>query len=175
MQILWNFQAVPIKLSLKSFIPSLIVIDYADIMRSTRKYDSLRHELKLIYEELRNLAMDMEIPIWTASQANREAANATIVGLENMSEAYGKAMVADVVISISRKPMEKSSGIGRLFIAKNRSGRDGILFPIMLNTAMSKISIIDNMDEMSLSDVIKSDQSSMKNLLKTKWREINGE
>ena len=38
------------KLTMKDFIPSLIIIDYADIMRSTRSYDSLRHELKLIYE-----------------------------------------------------------------------------------------------------------------------------
>ena len=103
------------KLLLKSFVPSVIIIDYADIMRSSRKMDSLRHELKLIYEELRNLAMDMNLPIWTASQANRDASNADVVGLENMAEAYGKAMVADVVLSLSRKPMEKSSGVGRLF------------------------------------------------------------
>ena len=45
------------KLKLKSFMPSLIVIDYADIMRSSKSYDSLRHELKLIYEELRNLSL----------------------------------------------------------------------------------------------------------------------
>ena len=35
------------KLLLKSFVPSLIIIDYADIMRSSRRYDSLRHELKV--------------------------------------------------------------------------------------------------------------------------------
>ena len=50
------------KLMLRGFIPSVIIIDYADIMRSTRSYDSLRHELKLIYEELRNLAMDFTVP-----------------------------------------------------------------------------------------------------------------
>ena len=116
------------KLLLKSFIPGLIIIDYADIMKPSRKLDFLRHELKLIYEELRNLSMDLNVPVWTASQANREAANSSVVGLENMSEAYGKAMVADVVLSLSRKPIEKSSGAGRLFVAKNRSGRDGILF-----------------------------------------------
>ena len=102
---------------LKSFAPSVIIVDYADIMRSTRQYDSLRHELKLIYEELRNLAMEVNIPIWTASQANRDSAKSDIVGLENMSEAYGKAMVADVVVSLSRKPMEKATGAGRLFVA----------------------------------------------------------
>ena len=161
------------KLLLKSFVPSLIVIDYADIMRSTRKYDSLRHELKLIYEELRNLAMDMNIPIWTASQANRESANSSVVGLENMSEAYGKAMVADVVVSLSRKPMEKSTGVGRLFVAKNRAGRDGILFPIILDTSKSKIKISHENGEMSLSEVVNSDAGKMRDLLRNKWNEVN--
>ena len=161
------------KLLLKGFVPGLVVIDYADIMRSSRSYDSLRHELKLVYEELRNLSMDMNIPVWTASQANREASNASVVGLENMSEAYGKAMVADVVVSISRKPMEKADGTGRLFVAKNRAGRDGILFPIHLDTSMSKISIIENESEMSLSEVVKSDQSDMRSLLKKKWKQVN--
>ena len=162
------------KLLLKSFVPSLIIIDYADIMRSSRKFDSLRHELKLIYEELRNLAMDMNIPIWTASQANREAADKPVVGLENMAEAYGKAMVADVVLSLSRKPLEKASGEGRLFIAKNRAGRDGILFPIILDCSISKLKIVENGSELSLNDVVETDSVNMKNLLRQKWKEVNG-
>lgn len=161
------------KLLLKGFVPSLIIIDYADIMRSSRSYDSLRHELKLVYEEIRNLAMDMNFPVWTASQANRDASNAEVVGLENMAEAYGKAMVADVVVSLSRKPMEKSTGAGRLFVAKNRAGRDGILFPVYLDTSMSKLSILENDSEMSLSEVVESDSMDMKNLLKKKWRQVN--
>lgn len=159
------------KLKLKSFMPSLIVIDYADIMRSSKSYDSLRHELKLIYEELRNLAMEMKIPVWTASQANRDSAKSEVVGLENMSEAYGKAMVADVVISLSRKPLEKSTGAGRLFVAKNRAGRDGLLFPIQMDTAKSKITVLDE-EDLDLREVAKNDAASMKSLLKTKWKEV---
>ena len=157
---------------LKGFVPSLIIIDYADIMRSTRAYDSLRHELKLIYEELRNLSMDMNVPIWTASQANRDSAKSDIVGLENMSEAYGKAMVADVVISLSRKAMEKSTGSGRLFVAKNRAGKDGLVFPIHIDTAMSKITILDE-NQLTLDEAVKQDENSMKDLLKKKWREVS--
>ena len=160
------------KLLLKSFVPSVIIIDYADIMKSSRKFDSLRHELKLVYEELRNLAMDLNVPIWTASQANREASNSEIVGLENMSEAYGKAMVADVVLSISRKPNEKATGAGRIFVAKNRAGRDGMLFPMTIDTAMSKFRLMDT-NEMTLDDAMKSDGHSMKKLLKEKWDEVN--
>jgi len=160
------------KLLLKSFVPSVIVIDYADIMKSSRKFDSLRHELKLVYEELRNMAMDLNVPIWTASQANREASNAEIVGLENMSEAYGKAMVADVVLSISRKPNEKATGAGRIFVAKNRAGRDGMIFPMTIDTSMSKFRLMDT-NEMSLDDAIKSDGHTMKKLLKEKWDLVN--
>jgi len=160
------------KLSLKGFKPSLIVVDYADIMKSTKAYDSLRHELKLVYEELRNLAMEMNIPVWTASQANRDSANSDIVGLENMSEAYGKAMVADVVISISRKAMEKATGHGRLYVAKNRAGRDSILFPMLINTAQSRITLLDE-SELTLNEAVGQDSSSAKELLRAKWREVS--
>jgi replicative DNA helicase len=160
------------KLSMKDFIPSLIVIDYADIMRSTRQFDSLRHELKLVYEELRNLAMEMNIPVWTASQANREASNSDVVGLENMSEAYGKAMVADIVVSLSRKPTEKATGSGRLFVAKNRAGKDGIIFPVRIDTARSKIQVIDDPGQMSLVDIYDSHNTGTKDMLKSKWKEI---
>jgi replicative DNA helicase len=161
------------KVMMKGFIPSLVVIDYADVMKSTRQFDSLRHELKLIYEELRNLSMDMNIPIWTASQSNRSGATSDVVGLENMSEAYGKAMVADVVLSLSRKPMEKDKGVGRLFIAKNRAGRDGVLFPVAIDTARSKFEIQDP-SEISLTEAMAQDESAMKSLLKQKWREVSG-
>jgi len=160
------------KLALKSFKPDLLVIDYADIMRSTRSYDSLRHELKLIYEELRNMAMELKIPIWTASQANRSSAQSDIVGLENMSEAYGKAMVADVVLSLSRKTHEKADGAGRLFVAKNRAGRDGLIFPIKIDTAQSKIRTLTESEVIDLDHKKQESEADMKELLRKKWREV---
>jgi replicative DNA helicase len=161
------------KLLLRDFKPALLVIDYADIMRSTRQFDSMRHELKLIYEELRNLAMELKIPVWTASQANRDSANSDIVGLENMAEAYSKAMVADVVVSISRKATEKASGGGRLFIAKNRAGRDGLLFPVNIDTARSRFTVLDE-STLTLNEAIKQDENDMKSTLREKWKKLKG-
>ena len=161
------------KLSLKGFIPQVLIIDYADIMRSSRQYDSMRHELKKVYEDLRNLAMEKNLPIWTASQSNRDSANSDIVGLENMAESYGKAQVADVVISISRKPAEKAEGFGRLYIAKNRAGRDGIVFPVKLNTAMSRFSILENSEEMSFMEAKKKNEGDLKALLQKKWKQVS--
>ena len=160
------------KLMLKGFKPSLVTVDYADVMKSSKAYDSLRHELKLIYTELRNLAVDLNIPIWTASQANKDSSKSDVVGLENLGECYGKAQVADVVLSISRKPMEKSEGTGRIFVAKNRAGRDGLLFPINIDTARSKFKILDD-TELTLNEAVAQDNHSMKEKLREKWKEVN--
>jgi len=161
------------RLDVRGFKPGLIVIDYADIMRSTRQYDSLRHELKLIYEELRGFAGEKKLPIWTASQSNKEGSSADVVDLSNMSEAYGKAMVADVVLSISRKSHEKSSGHGRLYVAKNRAGRDGLVYPCMIDTARSKFAIVGKAG--GLQEAASEDEDEMKKVLRNKWRELKNE
>jgi replicative DNA helicase len=161
------------RLDLKGFRPGLIIIDYADIMRSTRQYDSLRHELKLVYEELRGLASEKQLGIWTASQSNKEGSSAEIVDLSNMSEAYGKAMVADVVISISRRAHEKSSGIGRLFVAKNRAGRDGLVYPLKIDTARSNFEITGGPG--GFDEAKNSDDNSMKKALRAKWEELRND
>ena len=161
------------RLDVKGFKPGLIVIDYADIMRSTRQYDSLRHELKLIYEELRGFASEKKLPIWTASQSNKEGSNAEVIDLSNMSEAYGKAMVADVVIGLSRRSHEKSSGHGRLYVAKNRAGRDGLVFPVLIDTARSKFAISGN--AASPDAAAADDEDQMKKALRNKWRELKND
>jgi replicative DNA helicase len=163
------------KLSMKGFIPSVILIDYADIMRSTRQYDSLRHELKLIYEELRNLAGELNVPVWTASQSNKEGSEKEVVGLTNMGESYAKAQVSDVVLTLSRKETEKSTGMARLFVAKNRAGRDGLLFPVKIDTARSKLQVIDDLGALSIADAVQSSNQNSRSLLKSKWKEITGE
>lgn len=158
------------RLELKGFRPDMIIIDYADIMRSTRQYDSLRHELKLIYEELRGFANEKRLPIWSASQSNKEGSSADVVDLSNMSEAYGKAMVADVVVSISRKAHEKAGGFGRLFVAKNRAGRDGLLFPIRIDTSKSYFEILGGPGNMQ--EAIAEDEQQIKNALRDKWNQM---
>lgn len=161
------------RLDLKGFKPGLIIIDYADIMRSSRQFDSLRHELKLVYEELRSFASEKQLGIWTASQSNKEGSNAEIVDLSNMSEAYGKAMVADVVLSISRRSHEKSSGVGRLFVAKNRAGRDGLVYPLKIDTARSNFEITGGPG--GFDEAKSDDDNSMKKALRAKWEELRND
>jgi replicative DNA helicase len=161
------------RLDLKGFKPDIVIIDYADIMRSSRQFDSLRHELKLVYEELRGLAMEIGVPIWTASQSNKEGANSDVIDMTNMSEAYGKAMICDVIVSVSRRPHEKAGGWGRLYVAKNRAGRDGLVYPVKINTARSKFEITGESD--APDTAASSDEEVQKQALKAKWKELKSE
>ena len=48
-------------------------------------------------------------------------------------------------------------------------------FPVFLDTAKSKISIVESASEMSIEDIINTDSGSLKDLLKEKWKEVNGD
>jgi replicative DNA helicase len=154
----------------KAFIPDVVIIDYADIMRSSRQFDSLRHELKLVYEELRGLAMELGIPIWTASQSNRDSSDNEVVGLDKISESFGKVMVCDFIMTLARKPLQKATGMGNLFVAKNRMGKDGIVFPVKIDTARSIIDILDN--DINFDEYTKMTENSSMQLMKSAYESV---
>lgn len=158
------------KLTLKGFRPDIILIDYADIMQSTRRFDSLRHELVLVYRELRGLAGELGIPIATASQVNREGAEAEVVDMTNMSEAFGKVFIADVVLTISRRSVEKASGWGRLFMAKNRFGRDGLVYNTKINTARSTFEVMGDSTTPEMAGA--EDRTDTHSALLEKWKKF---
>lgn len=64
-----------------------------------------------------------------------------VIGAEKIAESYGKVMVADFVISLSRKVTDKLAGTGRWHVIKNRFGPDGITLPSKMNTSTGQINI----------------------------------
>lgn len=122
--------------------PDLIVIDYADLIRPFKSSDK-RLELNDIYEDLRGLAGQYNIPIWTASQSNRDSTEEDIIQGNKVSESYNKVMVADFIMSLSRKLNDKIGGTGRWHIIKNRMGGDGMTFPSKINTTTGHIQIYE--------------------------------
>ena len=119
--------------------PDVIIVDYADLLRGHGQ--EKRHELEGIYEDLRGMAGEYELPVWTASQANRSALEEDIIDASKVSESYGKVMVADFVISLSRKVQDKLAGTGRWHVIKNRFGPDGITLPSKMNTSNGQFHI----------------------------------
>ena len=125
----------------------LIIVDYADLLRPSSAFKEKRNELESIYEELRALAQENECPIWTASQTNRSGLNAEVITMESISEAFNKCFVADFIFSISRTIEDKNTNTGRMFIAKNRNGPDGMVFPIFMDTSNVTIKVLEQSTE----------------------------
>jgi replicative DNA helicase len=160
---------------LEGFNPDMIIVDYAGIMRSSEKSDLLRLEMKRVCEELRGFADEMGFPVWTAIQSNKEGSEADVVDLSNMAESYGQAHVADFVLGLSRKSANKSTGIGNIFIAKNRAGMDGIQFTVQLDTARSKLRILTDQEVKDNDDVSKDAmQGVVRNAQWNAYKRTNG-
>jgi replicative DNA helicase len=125
------------------FKPDLVIVDYADLMSATAKTDARYQELGAVYEEIRGLAGELQIPIWTASQTQRSAIQDEVIQADKIAESYSKIMTADLVISISRKLEDKVHKTGRAHIIKNRFGADGQTFPMIIDAGIGKIEIFD--------------------------------
>ena len=135
------------KLRKRGIEPDMIIVDYADLLRPVKATSEKRHDLENIYEELRAIAQVYECPIWTASQTNRSGLNAEIITMEAISEAFNKCFVADFIFSLSRTVQDKNSNTGRLFVAKNRNGPDGFVYPAFVDWSNVKINILSRNDQ----------------------------
>lgn len=122
----------------------MIIVDYGDLLNPTVRYKEKRTELETIYEELRAIAMEFVCPVWTASQTNRSGLNAEVVTMESISEAFNKCFVADFIFSVSRTVDDKKTNSGRIFIAKNRNGPDGIVMPLYMDTSVVKMEVLED-------------------------------
>ena len=131
------------KLRKRGVEPDMILVDYADLLRPPRNTGEKRHELEETYEGLRGLAQAYDIPVWTASQTNRGGLNAEVITMEAISEAFNKCFVADFIFSLSRTVQDKEANKGRLFIAKNRNGPDGLVFDAFVDWSDVTIKILD--------------------------------
>ena len=119
----------------------MVIVDYADILMPTGNFKEKRHAIGNIYEDLRGLAGELEIPIWTASQANRSALEEDVIGADKVAEDYSKVMTADFVMSMSRKVEDKIANTGRFHVIKNRFGIDGVTYPSTINTNIGVVKI----------------------------------
>jgi|TARA_R100000027_G_scaffold66297_1_gene61997 replicative DNA helicase len=128
---------------LQGIKPDMVIVDYADIMKSTQNFNEKRHQIGHVYEELRGMAGEFDIPIWTASQANRSSLEEDVIDASKVSEDYSKVMTADFVMSMSRKVEDKIANTGRFHVIKNRFGPDGITFPATINTNTGFIQIYE--------------------------------
>ncbi len=130
--------------------PDVIFVDYADIMKSTSEYSERRYNLTSIYECLRALAMEINIPIWTATQANRDAINSPKFDLKVISESLGKAQTADLILGLGRTEEDKMEKKAKMMILKNRNGEDGFTIDLHFDTSNLDIRVLQDINQSRL-------------------------
>jgi len=88
----------------RKFKPDVIFVDYLNICASARlkngnNVNSYMY-VKSIAEELRGLAVEYGVPLFSATQTTRSGYSSTDVGLEDTSESFGLPATADFMIAL---------------------------------------------------------------------------
>ncbi|HAO15393.1 MAG TPA: DNA primase, partial [Tenacibaculum sp.] len=120
-----HFRSLLSELKLKkNFIPNIIFIDYLNICASSRYRSAVNvnsyNYVKAIAEELRGLAVEFDVPIFSATQTTRSGFTSTDPDLTDTSESFGLPATADLMIAlISSDELEE---LGQLMVKqlKNR-------------------------------------------------------
>ena len=89
----------------KKFVPDLIFIDYINLCQSMvyRGANVNSYEkIKSIAEELRGLAVELAVPIVTATQINRSGSSSSDVSMEDVAESFGLPATADLFLALIR-------------------------------------------------------------------------
>ena len=157
------------KLKKRDVIPDMIIIDYADLLKPIKAHKERRIDLETIYEDIRAIAQEQDCPVWTASQTNRSGLNADVITMESISEAFNKCFVADFICTVSRTIEDKAANTGRMFVAKNRNGPDGIVYPAQINWASVSIDVLPD-DGETLEEVKQKSLADKKAELFKKYR-----
>lgn len=154
----------------------LIVVDYADLLRpmTAERNSNSYSEAGSVYEELRAVAGELQVPIWSASQAHRGAHEEDVIQAHNVADSYRKIMTGDFVLSLSRKMGDKAGSTARIHVIKNRFGADGMTFPTFFNSSNGDIRVCDptSHEGIELSQKMKEGDDVVKNIMRDNWEKI---
>jgi replicative DNA helicase len=156
--------------AIHNIVPDLVLVDYADLLRSSRGFSDNRFELEGNYQELRAMASEFNVAVITADQTNRSGLEMEVVTVGQIGESYAKATVCDLIMTVSRTMEDKQANTGRLFIAKSRLGRDGMIFPFMMNPATVKVSLLS--ENTNMQEILEADDKKMKERLGEKFNKF---
>lgn len=104
----------------ENFIPSVIIIDYADILAPEDSRVTGRERLDDTWKTLKNLADSRHCLVVTASQTNRGSFDKKNVTQTDIAEDIRKIAHIDGGISLNQLPLEKRKGVMRVALIAGR-------------------------------------------------------
>ena len=142
-----HFKALMNELALKkSFRPDVIFIDYLNICASSRFKGgniSSYFYVKAIAEELRGLAVEFNVPIFSATQTTRTGFVSTDIGLEDTAESFGLPATADFMFALVSNDELEQLGQMKVKQLKNRYNDPSINRAFIIGVDRSKMRLFD--------------------------------
>ncbi len=148
-----HFRALFNELALKkSFRPDVVFIDYLNICSSSRFKGgniSSYFFVKAIAEELRGLAVEFNIPIFSATQTTRTGYVSTDIGLEDTSESFGLPATADFMFALISNEELEQLGQMKVKQLKNRYNDPSMnrAFIVGIDRAKMKLYDVENVGQ----------------------------
>jgi len=142
-----HFKSLINELALKkSFRPDVIFIDYLNICASSRFKGgniSSYFYVKAIAEELRGLAVESNVPIFSATQTTRTGFVSTDIGLEDTSESFGLPATADFMFALISNEELEALGQMKVKQLKNRYNDPSVNRAFIVGVDRSKMRLYD--------------------------------
>ena len=145
-----HFRALFNELALKkSFRPDVVFIDYLNICASARFKGgniSSYFYIKAIAKELRGLAVEFDVPIFSATQTTRTGFVSTDIGLEDTAESFGLPATADFMFALQSNEELEQLGQMKVKQLKNRYNDPAMFrsFIVGVDRAKMKLYDVDN-------------------------------
>lgn len=121
-----TFRALLNEYKLKqSFVPDVIIVDYLAICASSRCKTFSENSyglIKMVAEELRGLAVEKDVVLWTAAQTTRGANVAAEIDMADIAESFGIAHTADFMLGVVETEELAQMGIQLIKQLKSRYG-----------------------------------------------------
>ena len=159
-----HFRSLLKELALKkSFKPDIVFIDYLNICSSSRfktgaNVNSYTY-IKAIAEELRGMAVENDLPIFSATQTTRGGFVSSDVGLEDTSESFGLPATADFMFAlISSEELDDKNQI-MVKQLKNRYNDPTVNRKFILGVDRSKMRFYD-VEQNAQTDLVDSGQTT---------------
>lgn len=94
----------------EKFVPDILFLDYINIiLPMNNKYGNSYERMKNVCEEIRGLAVELNIPIISATQTNRSGVNNSDLDYTHIAESMGVAATADFIVGMSTNDDLKKS------------------------------------------------------------------
>lgn len=170
-----NFKSLLNELELKKkFVPDVIIIDYLSICASSRFRKGIAGSYEYvgsIAEEIRGLAKEFDVPVWSAVQSNREQQNNSDPTLAGIAESAKIGHISDFFVAIVSNEELEQLGQYMFKQIKNRYNQKSKLTRFVVGIDYTKMRLYD-VDNDQQNDVQEYQQEEEKPDLKSKFKAL---